>query len=620
MAKKTSPVNKAVKKAGEARTKVVARHVNTKSVKRVVTAKSNQADLKRQIKIQKALYEIADAASAVRDMQSFYKDLHRIVGKLMYAENFFIALYDKQSNLITWPYYVDTVDIETPAPISLTDHHGATGWVLRHGKTVADADDSWAAAMARGEGQAISTDSDGIAVPLKVKSGTIGVVLIQSYIEGIGYQLEDVKVLEFVAQHIATALTRARALEAERLRTEELAIINAVQEGLARKLDFRGIIDLLGEKIGEIFEADTVDAGMYDAERDWTSTLYYVDRGQRTPLPDNPAPRPSLIALLVDTRKPLLLGTGAEAVRLGSLRIPSGGAEKDKNESYLGVPILTGDKVIGWMAVQRYQQHAYDEDDLRLLQTLANSMSVALENARLFDETQRLLKETEERNVELAIINSVQAALAAELNIQGIYDAVGDKIRDIFDKKDVSIRIYDPQTKMEHFPYTYENGERITIPSQGIGEKGFGPYIYQTRATLLINENIQQEAEKYGSSLVPGTAAPKSQIMVPLITGEQARGLIEIVDMEREHAFSELGRAFTLYACEQYERCPRKCAALRRDPASAQRDRTAQCRTCRHQQRAGSAGCRTQHPGHLRRGGRQDSGDLSRHRYGHSHL
>ncbi len=76
------------------------------------------------------------------------------------------------------------------------------------------------------------------------------------------------------------------------------------------------------------------------------------------------------------------------------------------------------------------REHAFDDADFRLLTTLASSLSVAFENARLFNETQRLLKITEERNAELAIINSVQAALAAELNIQGIYDAVGDKIRE----------------------------------------------------------------------------------------------------------------------------------------------------------------------------------------------
>ena len=61
---------------------------------------------------------------------------------------------------------------------------------------------------------------------------------------------------------------------------------------------------------------------------------------------------------------------------------------------------------------------------MRLLQTLSSNMGVAIENARLFEAEQQ-------RAAELAIINSVQASLAAELNIQGIYEAVGDKIREI---------------------------------------------------------------------------------------------------------------------------------------------------------------------------------------------
>ena len=78
------------------------------------------------------------------------------------------------------------------------------------------------------------------------------------------------------------------------------------------------------------------------------------------------------------------------------------------------------------------REHAFSDSDVRLLQTLANSMSVALENARLFDETQRLLKETEERNAELAIINSVQQGLATELDFQAIVDLVGDELREGF--------------------------------------------------------------------------------------------------------------------------------------------------------------------------------------------
>ena len=91
------------------------------------------------------------------------------------------------------------------------------------------------------------------------------------------------------------------------------------------------------------------------------------------------------------------------------------------------------DMVIGVFSFRMWTVKTHSANsDVRLLETLANSMSVALENARLFDETQRLLKETEQRAAELAIINSVQQALAAKLDMQGIYDTGGEKLREIF--------------------------------------------------------------------------------------------------------------------------------------------------------------------------------------------
>src|SRR5207247_1333452 len=142
------------------------------------------------------------------------------------------------------------------------------------------------------------------------------------------------------------------------------------------------------------------------------------------------------------------------------------------------------------------RENAFGESDVRLLRTVATSMSVALENARLFDETQRLFKESEQRAAELAIINSVQQALAAELNMQGIYDAVGDKIREIFHQADMGIRIYDPQTDMMHFPYVYEQGQRIEIDSSRLSNKGFAAHVLRTRETLVINENMADAVEK----------------------------------------------------------------------------------------------------------------------------
>jgi len=57
--------------------------------------------------VQAALYRIAETASAAQDMQEFYAEIHRIVGELMYANNFYVVLYDEERRMMNWPFGVD---------------------------------------------------------------------------------------------------------------------------------------------------------------------------------------------------------------------------------------------------------------------------------------------------------------------------------------------------------------------------------------------------------------------------------------------------------------------------------------------------------------------------------
>ncbi len=143
----------------------------------------------------------------------------------------------------------------------------------------------------------------------------------------------------------------------------------------------------------------------------------------------------------------------AEADRYGSPTIPGTADTK----SLLFVPLVTGGKATGVISLQNIdREHAFSESDEQLLETLAGSLSVALENARLVHETRQ-------RNAELALINGVQDAIAGELEPQAIYDAVGDRIREIFDAQVVQIVTVDETTGLAHFPYVIERGERLQV-------------------------------------------------------------------------------------------------------------------------------------------------------------
>jgi GAF domain-containing protein/tetratricopeptide (TPR) repeat protein len=276
-------------------------------------------------------------------------------------------------------------------------------------------------------------------------------------------------------------------------RTAELTIINRVQEGLVKQLDFQAIIDLVGDEIMRVFPAPKKKAALY-----WvmialydspTNIIHYLYGKSGTGERFNPPPielSPGLFSKVIQSHQPLVLRTLKEALSSGAVMLDDGKLD-EYSESWLGVPILVGDRVTGVISVSYPRKNQFTKADLRLLSTLAASLGTALENARLFDETQRLLKETEQRNAELAIINSVQAALAAELNIQDIYDVVGDKIREIFQSGNVDIRIYDPQTNIISFPYEYENGQRITMESMLLPDTGFAAHVIRKCETLVIN-------------------------------------------------------------------------------------------------------------------------------------
>src|SRR5690606_12828328 len=237
----------------------------------------------------------------------------------------------------------------------------------------------------------------------------------------------------------------------------------------------------------EIFHADTTYINTYDSTSQSVYSQYYVDQGERQnrtePLPFGEG----LYSRVIQTRQPVLARTRQEQRAMGVTFAVSPHSEQDLNQSYLGVPILLGDEVTGVVSVQAYKEHAFGENDMRLLQTLANSMSVALENARLFDETERLLKETEERAAELAVITSVQQALAAQVDMQGFYAAVGDKIREIFDAQGAIIGTLNHEARQVAFDYFYEKGDRYYPPP--VPFTGLIDYLIRTGEKIVINED-----------------------------------------------------------------------------------------------------------------------------------
>jgi len=189
--------------------------------------------------LQSALFQIAELSSQQGDMAELFSRLHAIVGELLYARNFYIALYDIAQDEVTFPYYIDEVLSVRPRP--RRGRRGLTEYVIRQRRPcLIDFDDA-SRLMEAGE---IQNNNDPVrsqswlGIPLFDDEQVRGVLVVQSYIPQIRYTLRDQELLTFVSRHIDTALARRSAAEAVHAanlklearvqdRTRELDLANA---------------------------------------------------------------------------------------------------------------------------------------------------------------------------------------------------------------------------------------------------------------------------------------------------------------------------------------------------------------------------------------------------------
>lgn len=370
-------------------------------------------------------------------------------------------------------------------------------------------------------------------VPMSVGNEVRGYVSLQNLDKENAFSDSDIRLLSTLANSMSVALENARLFNETEQRNAELAVINSVQEGLVAEMDMQGIYDLVGDRIRTLFDAQVTGIGTFDHENHTEVFQYIFENGERL----NPQPRPfdKIRERLIATKKLINISENAEQAYTTITGKPPTAVPGTKfPKSMLYVPLIIGDVVRGYVTLQNLDiEHAFNDSNVRLLSTLANSMSVALENARLFSEA-------EQRNAELAVINSVQQGLVAEMDMQGIYDLVGDKIRDLFDSQTTAIITFNPEDKTEHFMYLFEDGGRY-FPSSRPYDKVREKVIIERKA-LLLGEKAAEAISKINGKPhkpVPGTKAARSAVFVPMLVGETVLGYVTLQNSDKDNAFND---------------------------------------------------------------------------------
>ncbi len=235
----------------------------------------------RAERIQSALYRIATAASTAENLHELFRSIHDIVGELMPAANFYIALHDPGSDSLTYPYFVDAEE-NPPGPQPLG--HGLTEYVLRTGRPLLATPAVFDDLLRAGEVEQVGPNSiDWLGVPLAVKDRVFGVLVVQSYEEGVRYTEADRDLLRFVCSQIALVIDRRRAEESLRDSQQVLTALLGRLPGMAYRTrndeawtaEFvsEGCEDLVGYRPEDLIGARTVSGRdlIHPDDRKWVA-------------------------------------------------------------------------------------------------------------------------------------------------------------------------------------------------------------------------------------------------------------------------------------------------------------------------------------------------------------
>ncbi len=411
-------------------------------------------------------------------------------------------------------------------------------------------------AAAAGTHQSVSA----MAAPFFVRDQVGGLIWVEDHEREHAYGPAQVRLLETVAAALGVALENARLFDqTQRLlketeqRNAELAVINSIQQGIADKLDFEAIAALVGERLSDVFATGALgelSIWWHEPETGHMKPLYMLSRGER----EYEAPSvhvdavPAARQVLLEGRT-LIAGTPDEIWERGFVYVEPGVvltsraemAGKQEPRSIVCVPIRGATRVLGGLLMSDYgREHAFGDAEARLLQTVAATMGAALDNARLFGETQRLLKETEQRNSQLAVINGIQQGIAGSLDFAGIIELVGDRLHGIFRDSGILIALVDPGARRVSIPYSFEEGRRVFYETTPLQDVGFMAAVLRTRKTLVVNEDMAAAMARYGSTLSPDTDGvlrpDRALVYAPLLLGDEVRGVVGIMS-KSERAF-----------------------------------------------------------------------------------
>jgi GAF domain-containing protein len=354
---------------------------------------------------------------------------------------------------------------------SIRQKEGIIGWVLKHGETYRSADVTQDPLYER----TTSALRSALCAPLKVQGQVIGVINLEHGVAK-AFSAEAQRLMMTVATQLAATIENRRLYDRQKERAEQLQTVTDIAQDMAAILDVDALFDRVVHLVKQRFNHYDVNILILDERRKklvWQAgtklTADAASGSLHCPLGQG------ITGWAALHKQPLLINDVTQEARYTPI------PELPKTRAELAVPIQLGDSVLGVLDVQSEHLDAYDENDISVLQTLANLVAIALANARSFEHAKQ-------RVAELMALRQVSLQLISTTDLSSVLDAIAESTLRLIGAKDVHIYLYDEETESFSFGTALWDDGAQEPATEGIRDDGLTATVAKRAEPIIITD------------------------------------------------------------------------------------------------------------------------------------
>lgn len=455
------------------------------------------------------IYNVGQSLSTILDLDQLLDEISRvIVGSFGYLNCAILLVEEKTNQLYVKASRGFPEDWARNLRLKIGEE-GIAGWVAHTGQPLVAGDVSKDPRYIRG----IEECKSEIAVPLKLKDRVIGVLDAESD-QLFAFTQKDVRILSQLASQIAIAIENSRLFQEEKKRSLQLALINDVGRRVVSTLDLEKLLERVIESIQINFKYNHV-------------SLFLMDRFSGELILKNSFGED---AFLIPQDFRLKMGTGIVGWAAKSkktflsnevIKEPRYVPVIQKTRSAVCVPLKSGQKVLGVLDVESFKTGAFDDQDVAVLETLADFLATAMNNVKLYEDTKRKANR-------LALTDQINRAISSTLDLESIFKIISEELKKVVDYDRLSLAFWHPQQHSFELELVYSQNQIIASREKLIPVDDTSMYeVVKTKRPYYIPRLTLEDCIRSSDRLIFSEGI-RSYLLIPILNEQEVIAVLNL--------------------------------------------------------------------------------------------